>query len=109
MGEKSADYDATAAEPCPIDQCSMVERGQSCPSQTAAAASVAARKALETLWGCGPGEVLTEYVGADVDGGPGEIPVGQICRSGAHNYAYWDGSCQFAADAASVIPPGKTA
>lgn len=68
----------------------------------------AARLALESLWGCGPGEVVTEWVGADVDGGPGEIPVGQVCKSSAHTYAYWSGSCQFATEAAErVLPPGE--
>jgi hypothetical protein len=58
---------------------------------------------LMQAWGCGPGEIVTETVGADVDGVPGEIPIGQLCKSSAHNYAYWGQHCGFAGNAAGLV------
>lgn len=68
------------------------------------------RMALEAHWACGPGDMLTEAApGPNGYGEPYEIAVGQICRSSAHNYAYWNGTCQFATEAADaladVMPP----
>lgn len=71
--------------------------------QTQAVALADARIRLETLWGCGPG-IYVMGEGYDPHTGvPMEMPVGQMCASGAHDYSYWDGTCEFAHNAATAV------
>lgn len=58
------------------------------------------RAKFETLWSCGPGEyVMGEYPHPET-GEAMPAPIGQMCASNVHTHAYWDGTCQFAYEAA---------
>lgn len=58
---------------------------------------------LQSLWGCAPGDYIMGDLPDPDTGDAMPAPVGQMCRSGAHNHAYWGGDCQFASEAAAAV------